>query len=127
MERRPVTENIHHIYFDRKSWNGQTLSRTIRNLEVSKVLMPIEDHNDLHHNTHAMGIPSAYVARLALDRITSRNRRYSALDVVRDSEDYLRSIGENYYDDATDIADRLLEQIPFIQVGVDSLKRRFIA
>jgi len=119
--------NTHHLYFERKRWNSMRLSNQIRNLDRSQVLLPIELHADLHANTSPMAIPSAFVARVGLERILSMKRSYKTLDVAKDTEDFMRSIGENYHDDATEIANKLSEQIPYIQLGVDSLKRRHIA
>ena len=116
-------EDNHHIYHTRRNWNEYKLSNQIRNDERSQIILPVEIHRELHANTHGIVVPSAFVARLALERITTRNRRYSTLDVVRDSEDYLRAVGEQYHDDAIEIADRLLEQIPYLQLGANALKR----
>lgn len=125
MERQPSV-NTHHTWFEKRRLNSFRLSSLIRNNENTQVMLPVEIHNELHANTHGLPIPSAFVARLALERITSRPNSFTPLDITRDSEEYLRSIGEQYHDDALKISDRLLEQIPYIQLGVDSLKRRHI-
>jgi len=125
MERQPSVNN-HHTWFEKRRLNAFRLSSLIRDNDRTQVLMPVEIHNDLHANTHGLPVPSAFVARLALERIVSRPSTFTPLDIARDSEEYLRSIGEQYHDDALNISDRLLEQIPFIQLGVDSLKRRHL-
>jgi len=119
--------NLHHLYFERKRWNALRLSNQIRNIDRSKVVLPIELHRELHANTSPIDVPSAFVARIGLERILSRKRSWKALDVAKDSEEFMRNVGENYHDDALHIADKLSEQIPYIQLGVDSLKRRHIS
>ena len=103
------------------------LSNQIRNLDRSQVLMPITLHNELHAQTDSMAVPSAFVARVGLERTLNTKRSYKTLDVAKDTEDFMRTLGNNYHSDALEIADRLSEQIPYIQLGVDSLKRRHIA
>jgi len=112
------TENNHHLYYSRRDMLSYTLSARLRNHEDSQIILPVEIHNDLHANIPAMPVPSAPMARLALEHINTRPRQYRTLDTTRSLIDFM---GEG---DPT--GEHLSLQLPFLILGAEALKRRHL-
>ena len=103
------------------------LSGRIRNHEDSQIILPVEVHRDLHANIrNGMAVPSAFVARQALEHINTRPRRYDTLDTTRSLIDYMETVGEQYQTDATKVSEHLSLQMPFLLLGSEALKKRHL-
>ena len=86
--------------------------------------MPVSLHNDLHAEVEPIRPPSAFVARQALQSLDSG--RYGIMDSTRYLIDDMYALGSQYHDDATEMADHLTAQMPFLELGVKALKRRHL-
>ena len=115
-----VETNRHHLWWNRKDFDHYKLSSEVRNHPQSIQEMVIPIHNELHHYVQPISPPSAKVSRMILQGIHDANPRYSALDTAK-------SLVQDLYDtEASEYADHLDRQIPFMELSLKAMKQRHI-
>ena len=111
--------NLHHSFWKRADYNSERTSRLVRNDGRTHFILPIEVHNELHANIDPVERPTAKVGRFILDRLTSQPNRWTNLDRLQD-------LSEKLYDRNWGLSDVLDRQIPYLEAGVEALKRRHL-
>lgn len=116
----------HHVFFERRKWLMTRTTSQIRNHALSQILLPVEIHRELHANTHSIALPTEELAKMILYRTMNRRRQYKPLDNVKDIYEWTGNIFEQYTD-AIPIHNRLGEQLPYLHLGEQALKRKHVA
>ena len=82
--------------------------------------MTLPIHNELHHYVGPISPPSAHIARLILQNIYPLKDSYTGLDTAK-------SLVQDLYDtEASEYADHLDRQIPFMELSLRAMKRRIV-
>lgn len=108
--------NLHHPFFTRKAWEADGTAKRLRNDGGTHVVLPIWVHETLHQQVEGFLPPIPEHSRIAIDMLSSRY----------DSLDNLRMLCAEMYRYDEGVAEGLMEQLPYLIVGVKALKRRFI-
>ena len=107
--------NIHHHFYTRRDWTERKIDALVRNHELSKSIMLIPIHNELHSYVDPIKPPveremSERVFRLLQDSKGS----YTSLDaakMLRDAE-------------LPDLSEHIGKQIPFLELSKNAFARR---
>lgn len=111
------SENIHHHFWTRADWTTRKIDKLVRDHELSKSIMDMGIHCDLHRYVEPIKPPieremSGRVFRLLNDMKGS----YTALDAAKMLADY----------NLPDLSEHLNQQIPFLELSKKALARRYI-
>ena len=80
--------------------------------------MYVPVHNELHHYIRPIEPPAANVARIILSSLNGVPARYDALETAK-------SLVQELWDtEASEYAEHLDKQIPFMELSKNALKRR---
>ena len=115
--------NKHHIYWERREFEKQQITKRIRNHRNSIIELPVDIHNDLHAETLRVPAPSLVLARFVLKTINDRENEYNALETLKSTIDEVYA-----YDDEESelLATRLDAQIPYLEDGTTEIEHRYL-
>ena len=111
--------NEHHEFWEARQWRKYRLSAQIRNHELSKSIMAVPIHNELHSYTPPMLPPTAEIGRLVLSHLNQLPMRYTSLDAAK-------SIYNELHEEAPEVSEHIGRQIPFLLLSAKALKQRRI-
>jgi hypothetical protein len=111
--------NLHHSFWKRADYNSDRTARLIRNDHRTHFVLPVEVHNDLHANIEPVERPTLVVGRFILDKLKSQPGKWTNLHRLQD-------LSERLYDRDWALSDVLDRQIPLLELGIESLKRRHL-
>ena len=114
--------NKHHIYWERREFEKQQITKRIRNHRNSIIELPVDIHNDLHAETLRIPAPNLVLARFVLKTINDRVNEYNALDTVKSTIDAVYAIDD---DESELLATRLDAQVPFLEEGQEAINHRY--
>lgn len=110
-------ENIHHAFWTRADWHKRKIDKLVREHDLSKIVMDIGIHSDLHRFVEPIKPP---IERAMSERVflllNDMKGSYTPLDAVK-------SLSES---NLPDLSEHLNKQIPFLELSRDALKRRVI-
>lgn len=112
--------NRHHLFWTKAEYNKGNVTRLIRNHHLSIQEMVVDIHRDLHANIAPVSPPEIKVARGVLFLLNNAHRRSKPLYMAN-------KISESLHDTEADyLATQLDEQIPFIELSLEAMKKRHI-
>lgn len=111
--------SLHHLYWQARDWKKYNLANLIRTHELSKQIMRVSDHRELHAHCPPTAPPSAAMARTLLSHIYDLPRSYKALDAVK-------SIYYELPDVMPEYAEHVGRQIPYLELSAKALRRRVV-
>lgn len=109
--------DIHHHFFTRADWTKRKVDKLVRDHPLSKSLMHIPEHVDLHRYVEPLKPPvERYMSELVLRTLRAMPEQYMSLDAAKSLVDL----------DLHEISQHLNRQIPFLELSASALKRRMI-
>lgn len=114
-----MESNLHHSFWKRADYNQERTSRLIRNDHRTHFILPVEVHDELHANIEPVERPTLKVGLFILDRLKSQPNKWTNLDRLED-------LSERLHDRDWGLSDVLDRQIPFLEVGIEALKRKHL-
>ena len=110
-------ENLHHHFFTRADWKTRKIDKLVRDHELSKSIMDMGIHSDLHRFVEPIKPP---IERAMSERVfgllNNMKGSYTPLDATKMLIDY----------DLPDISEHLNKQIPFLELSKDALRKRVV-
>lgn len=109
--------NVHHLFWQKSEWQKHGYTNNLRNNQLTHFYLPIDYHNEIHHEVPKLEPPTIQISRLALDRLIKCPDKYSGLDAVDDLANYIYE-----QDGGEQMAEHIMNQIPLIKLGQRALK-----
>lgn len=114
-----VKSSNHHTLWTRSDWNGDPITKRLRDSKLMQVTMADSYHTDLHRYIQPVRRPEREVALLALQRVRALPKAYTSLDAVKDMEEFM-------WDNDEVLAENLNKQMEYLEMGTLALKRSVI-
>lgn len=113
-----VHENNHHLNWCAREWKRNTIHRRIREHPGMIIKLPINLHNQLHHEIPPVRPPALQVARYILDNLISVDNDCNPYTNLRTqyyklTEYYKEDLP--YSEQAYDLAEHYIDQYDFIR------------
>lgn len=119
MRNFEVKSSNHHTLWTRSEYNGDPVTKRLRDQKLLHVTMADSYHTDLHRCIEPLRPSNREVALRALHHIRSLPKAYTSLDAVKSMEEFM-------WDNDEVLAEQLGRQMQYLELGVLALRRSVI-
>jgi len=114
-----MNTNLHHEFWEARHWKSYSIASQIREHHLSKIVMAVPIHNELHRFVEPVEPPrTPQIGRSVLQLLNEYPMTYTPLDAAKALRDDL------YDTDAEYLSDHMNNQIPFLELSMRVLKQR---
>ena len=103
-----MKQNRHHLMFPRRLWTSNNELKGLRDNPDHIIMMPVEDHADLHRDISYVPALSLHIARRALDTLSDFKRPVTPLDRISRLQD---AIERSCDDERVDLIEYQVAQV----------------
>lgn len=115
-----MKQNRHHLLYPRRLWTSNNELKALRDNPDHIIMMPVEDHADLHRDISYVPALSLHIAKRALDTLSDFKRPVTPLDRISRLQD---AIERSCDDERVDLIEY---QVTHIAIQALEMQKEFL-